>query len=212
VIATMGQTVYTGVAALVTSKPGVPSVSLYLGGGSNPDGTGSCSTSADCIAPQACNNNVCGGSTSPFELRAYSDTDAVGQCTRLGAQKVYAVQLPPGQKLWAAPSLTPDTAFYATAAARSESVCASASGSLYQLSTRGDGVGGVYGGTSAPMALSGSPASSMRVYDGHALINTVGGQTTVVGGQTWNNAPTSGTGYGGVQPFKALQSVLWQEM
>jgi type IV pilus assembly protein PilY1 len=211
VIAQLGETVYSGMAVLVGGNSTAPTVKLYVGGAPNPDGTGSCASDSDCTAPDSCQNNVCSTQPVTYHLRAYQDSDLVGTCTSGGASLVYSVTLPPGQRLWAAPFVANDTAFYATAGARSQSVCLTAPGTLYELSTLGDGAGGVYGGGGSAIALGGSPVSSLRVYDGHALVNTVGGQTTIIGGAQWNNTPSGSGGVGGMNQVLGIPTLIWNE-
>jgi uncharacterized membrane protein YeaQ/YmgE (transglycosylase-associated protein family) len=53
----------------------------------------------------------------------------------------------------------------------------------------------------AVVPLTGEAVSSIRVFDGHALINTVGGTTQIIGSGPWNNTPS---GSGSASKFKLL--------
>src|SRR5581483_10150601 len=87
-VASTGEPVYAGMAFQVTGNPGAPVVTMFLGGAPNPDGTGPVQTL--------------------YHLFSFKDVDTVGHCTEIGAQLVYSVPLPSGQKLWAAPFLGSD--------------------------------------------------------------------------------------------------------
>jgi type IV pilus assembly protein PilY1 len=215
VVATVGESVYSGMAVEVGGSGASPTVKLFLGSAPNPDGTGSCSVNSDCISGQLCSNMVCtsSGTAITWHLFAYQDNDINGTCTSIGAAKLYKVNLPAGQRLWAAPYVSNNTALFATAGTQSASVCLTAGGYLYQLSDQGDGSGNApLGGVPAsPQPLAGSAVSSLRVYDGHALVNTIATGTMIIGGPLWNNTPTGGNGSGGTQGITSLSTLLWQE-
>jgi type IV pilus assembly protein PilY1 len=190
-VAAIGESAFSGMAALVAGNDQQPKVRLFLGGGPNPDGSGTPATN--------------------YHLFAFEDDDPLGTCAEGGAALVYRVTLPQGQKLWAAPFVAGDRAYYATASTTSLSLCLAGDGALYALATTGDGQGAPLGGVPSPTALTGSPVSSIRIYDQHALINTVGGGTKVIGNGTWDNAP-AGTTPGGTTTVSALTTLFWQEL
>jgi len=187
-IANLGESVYSGMSVLVTTTGSGHAVKLFVGGGPNPDGSGSVA--------------------SGYHMFAFQDDDPIGACTSTGASLVYQQLLPTGQKIWASPFVGADQVFYASAATTSLSVCQSADGTLFAMPTSGDGAGNPTSGQTS-LTLSGSPVSSIRVYDGHVLVNVVGGKTTVIGGQTWNNAPS--TNNAGGQEVQALRGLSWSE-
>ena len=195
VVAATGESVFSGMAVDVSGSSGAPVVRLYVGGGPNPDGTGS---------------TTGGGPGGVFRAFAFQDNDVVGVCTAGGASTVYTKNLSAGEKVWAAPVVAGTDVFYATAATTSVGICSSANGELLSLATTGDGVNPTF--TNPPQTIAGSSVSSFRIYDGHALVNTIGGATTVLGGITWNNAPASGGGSGSTGgAIATLKSLLWQE-
>ncbi len=121
VIASLGESVFSGMAATVTGTAAAPKVEVFVGGGPNPDGTG-------VVAPQ-------------YHIFAFNDSDTVGQCTNLGASLVYEIPLAPGTQVWAAPTVNDQDVFFATAAASSVSICSAGSGTLLESSIAGNGLG-----------------------------------------------------------------------
>ncbi len=153
-----------------------PKMRLYLGGAPNPDGTA--------------NPPI----QSVYHLFALEDDDPVGTCSTGGAHTVYTYALPAGTKLWAAPYVVGGTGngsvYFATASGSSESVCDTGGGSLIPLSF--DATNGSATLTGPIATLAGEAVSSISVYDGHALINTVGGVTNIVGApNSWNNVSST---------------------
>jgi type IV pilus assembly protein PilY1 len=190
VIASLGESVFSGMAATTLGTSSAPKVELFVGGGPNPDGTGT-------VAPQ-------------YHIFALYDTDAVGTCTNLGAVSVYEIALAPGNQVWAAPTVNDQDVFFATADASSVSICSAGSGTLLESPIAGNGSGAPLGGMTAvtTQAISGAPISSLRIYDGHAIVNSVGGSTSVIGGSAWNNNSSAAAGTGLISTMK---TVLWQE-
>lgn len=188
------ETVYAGMA--VDTSGGTraqPLVKIYVGGGPNPDGTG-------VVIPG-------------YHLFAFQDNDPVGTCSEGGAKMLYAAALNANEKTWAAPFTANGNVFVATAASAALSICLDGQGLLYQYPTVGDGTSPIYpkGQSPAPpVSITGSPVSSIRVYDGHVFVNTVGGSTTVVGGSNWNNIPPPNSGAGGTANIN-LNTLMWQE-
>jgi type IV pilus assembly protein PilY1 len=193
-VASLGETVYAGMAVSyeTNSTTAAPHIELYVGGGSNPDGTGT-------IA-------------SAYHFFELEDTDPVGTCTNNHATVISKTVLPTGDRIWAAPTVTDSGVYVATANAASTSICSSGSGAIDTFPLTGDGTGGAVSFTS--QAISGAPISSMRVFDGHVLVNTVGGSTTVMGGSTWNNQ-SSDPNVNGVNnvigALALMRTLLWQE-
>ncbi len=179
---------FSGMSILVTTTGSGHAVKIFVGGGPNPDGSGTV--------------------VSSYHMFAFLDSDLVGACTQTGAELVYQQTLPSGNKIWASPFLGSDQVFFASAATSSLSVCQSGNGTLFEMPTSGDGAGNPTAGSSS-VTLAGSPISSVRVYDGHVLVNVVGGKTTIVGNSTWNNTPTNGTSGG--QQVSALSRAWWIE-
>jgi len=189
VVASVGETVYSGMAIESTVLAGTPVVKLFLGGAPPPDGTGT--------------------ELANYHLFMFQDDDPVGTCTNNGATQEYKVTLATGQKLWAAPFIGSDQAFYASAGAQSLSVCAVGDGDIFAVATSGIGDGLTpVGGAPSPTAVLGSPVAGIRVYDGHVLVNSVGGKTTIVGGSAWNNIPSA---TGGSSSIGNLSVINWAE-
>ena len=191
-VASLGETVYSGMAVQLMQAGtfASPKVQIFVGGGSNPDGTG-------LVA-------------STYHIASYEDDDPVGTCGASKGTLVYRYNIQNGAKVWAAPTVADKSVFFATAQATSQSVCATGTGSIVTLST--DGTAGAPT-SSSTVAIGGAPISSMRVYDGHVLVDTIGGSTTVLGGNTWNNQPTAATGTSiGSGLIGAMRSLLWQEL
>ncbi len=182
VVATVGESVFAGMAIAVTGTNTQPKVRFYLGGGPNPDGS--------------TNPAI----TSPYHLFGFEDDDGLGTCSPAGsangAHLVFKYTIAAPGKLWAAPAIVGGSptgnVYFATAGGSSESVCDTSGGQFIPLGFDGDGAGGAV--VTGPIAtLAGEAVSSIRVYDGHALVNSVGGQTTIVGAKdTWNNTPGQG--------------------
>jgi type IV pilus assembly protein PilY1 len=193
VIASVGESVFAGMAVSVIGATTTPKVRIYLGGGPNPDGSSNPAL------------------VSPYHLFGFEDDDNVGTCTGVNTHLVFKYTIPAPGKLWAAPAIVGGSpsgnVYFATAGGASESVCDTSGGSLIPLGFDGDGAGG--GVVTGPIAsLQGDAVSSIRVYDGHALVNSVGGKTSIVGkANTWNNTPVS-TGASGNLGFG---TVNWME-
>lgn len=199
-VANVGEPVYAGLATDVinTNK-----VRLYVGGGSNPDGTGLPATGGTLAYP-------------PYHVFGFEDDDIAGTSTCSTAQLVYKVATPDSnagdpstsQKVWAAPFVSGDTVYVASSGSSEAGICAAASGSFFGLSVDGDGTANPMPATTTPVvALSNAGISSIRIYDGHAFINGISQETAVVGKPGWNNSP-SGTGSGG---GVSLTTVRWSE-
>ncbi|MEO6953303.1 MAG: hypothetical protein ABI321_16000 [Polyangia bacterium] len=192
-IASMGETNYSGLAVQLMqgSTLALPKVQIFVGGGSNPDGSGAVA--------------------SNYHIFSYEDDDPVGTCSQGKGTLVYKYTIADGSKVWAAPTVNDTNVFFATAGAASQSVCATGTGSIITLGTTG--TAGVPAQTPTITAIAGAAISSMRVYDGHVLVNTIGGSTTVLGSGTWNNTPTAGNGTSiGSGLIGAMRSLLWQEL
>ena len=194
VVAATGESVFSGMAVNVTGSGGSPVVTLYLAGGPNPDGSGS---------------TTGGGSGGVFRTFAFEDSDLVGTCTAQGASTVYTKNLSAGEKVWAAPVVAGTDVFYATSTTTTVGICSSGDGELLGLSTTGDGVNPT--SVDPPQVIPGSSVSSFRIYDGHAIVNTVAGTTTVLGGVSWNNAPAGGSGSTSSGGIATMKTLLWQE-
>lgn len=195
-IANVGESVFASMAVAPVGDGTSPKIRLYLGGSPNPDGT----TNPAIL--------------SQYHLFAIEDDDPVGTCTPLGqatsASLVYTYALPAGTKLWAAPYVIGGTGtgsvYFATASGTSESVCDTGGGSLIPLGF--DAVNGAASLTGPIATLSGEAVSSIRVYDGHAIINTVSGVTNIVGAaNTWNNVGSSSA----VGGLLSLKTATWSE-
>jgi hypothetical protein len=155
-------------------------VHLFTGGGDNPD------------APDT---------GDPFHFFAIDDTNRAGECRSDRVRLIYTGTFGDGEKLWATPVVGGDSVYFATAAGPLQDACiasTSASGNLYGVATVSSN------GTPAfrfqPVALGGgkngrgrSAVVGLRAYDGHVIINTSDGTTTLVGAQQWNN-PLAGGG------------------
>ena len=99
-----------------------------------------------------------------------------------------------------------DSTTHITATSATAGVCANDPGRLLGYAQDGDGSAPTTSQT--PVSLPGSPISSFRVYDGHLFINTIGGQTRVLGAGGWNN-PTTGSGT--ASGAGSLKTILWEE-
>jgi type IV pilus assembly protein PilY1 len=172
-IGSVNETVYASMATyIVQTNP--PQVRLYLGGSPNPDGSN----------PPPANTQ--------YFLAAIEDDDPIGTCTQ-SAKTVFTYNLTPPAKLWAAPAVGGKGVFFATAQGNSASVCDTGGGQLIPLSVDASGPGQGY--LIGPIAnLAGEAVSSIRVYDSHIFVNTVGGKTNIVGGPGWNNQLPPGVG------------------
>jgi type IV pilus assembly protein PilY1 len=194
-IANVGEPVFTGLA---TSVVNANQVRIYVGGGSNPDGTDIPAT---------------GGSASfpPYHVFGYEDTDTAGTSACATAKLVYKYATPSSgnEKVWAAPYISGDTVYVATSGSSEEGICADASGSFFGLSTDGDGSGTNPQPTTVTpiIALSNAGVSSIRIFDGHAFINGISQQTAVLGKSGWNNSPSGSGISGGV----SLDTLRWGE-
>jgi type IV pilus assembly protein PilY1 len=189
VVASLGESVYTGMAVQLQAVGSAPAVKLFIGGGPNPDGSGTVAAA--------------------YHLFAILDNDRVGTCSGT-SQPVYTVTLASGQKVWAAPYVGTDQVYFATASSTALSVCQSGAGAVYSLGTSGDGTGAPVGGVPTATGITGSPVSGIRVFDGHVLVNSVGGQTTILGSQQWNNLPAGGSGTNGA--ILTLPELSWEQL
>jgi type IV pilus assembly protein PilY1 len=192
-IGSVGESVFAGMAVAAVGDGSSPRIRLFIGGGPNPDGTTNPAIKL------------------PYHLFAIQDNDAPGTCTASGATSVYTYTLTSPWKLWAAPYVIGGTGsgsvYFATAQGGSASVCDNGGGQLIPLGF--DAASGGAAVLTGPIAnLGGEAVSSIRVYDGHALINTVGGVTNIVGSANgWNNV-TSSTAVGGKL---RLATATWSE-
>ncbi|HEX2569928.1 MAG TPA: PilC/PilY family type IV pilus protein [Polyangia bacterium] len=167
-------------------------VHLFVGGGDNPD------------SPDT------GG---PFHYFAIDDTNRTGECRSDRVRLVYSGAFGSGEKLWATPVVGGDSVYFATAAGSLQDACVastSPSGNLYGLATVSTGAPAL---RFQPVALATgkngrgkSAVVGIRAYDGHVIINTSDGTTTLVGAQQWNNPQAGG---GAVQT--TLGTSAWYE-
>lgn len=186
VVAALGESVYSGLAIEVGGTASAPSVRIFAGGGPSTSGVGTT------------------GSDGRYHAFSFVDSNTPGSCS--AAVQSFKVALNAGEKVWAAPASSNGSVFYATATSTVAGICATDPGRLLGYSQAGDGANPTT--TQSPVSLPGTPVSSFRVYDGHLFVNTIGGQTRVLGGSAWNNATTgSGTGTGAVN----LRTILWEE-
>jgi hypothetical protein len=182
--------VFAGMAVAVAKTTPSPQVRIFLGSSPNPDGS-----SNPPIASQ-------------YHAFAFNDNDPLGTCTTGGAQLVFTYSIAPPGKVWAAPYVTGTSpsgqVYFATASGSSQSICDTGGGTFISLGFDADASGAAQLPNGAPIALSGEAVSSIRVYDGHALVNTVGGHTNIIGPQnSWNNA---GAGAGTSFNFRLTNS------
>src|SRR6185436_6767667 len=119
-----------------------------------------------------------------------------GACTT--ATQLFKAPLPTGQKVWATPVVLDDKVFFATAGTTSVSVCAAGDGKFVQLSTSGDGTSPTTSNLPSAPTLTGAPAASLKLFDGHIMVNTIAGQTNIYSGGAggWNNARPTRPGSG----------------
>lgn len=188
-IASVGESVFAGMATSVVGPGTTPKVRIFLGGSPNPDGS---------------TNPPIG---SQYHAFAFDDNDALGTCTTGGAQLVFTYNIQPPGKIWAAPFVTGTTptgqVYFATSNGNSASICDVGGGTFVTLGFDASPTGAAQLPNGAPITLTGEAVSSIRVYDGHAIINTVGGHTDIVGSGGWNNTPG---GSGSNTRFKLLSS------
>jgi Tfp pilus tip-associated adhesin PilY1 len=187
-IASLGESVFSS-PAVRAGGSGQP-VSIFVGGGPNPDGSGTVLAS--------------------YHLFGLRDEDPPGTCTEGGAVQIYQVDAGAGQKVWATPVLSATDVFFATAGTASLGVCGSGAGKLITLSQTGTGTTPTSSNLSSAPALYGSPAQTLKMFDQHVLINTVGGETTVqaAGASGWNNALPV---VGGAASNPTLDTLIWIE-
>lgn len=187
VVASLGESVFSGLAVEAGGSPSAPAIRLFVAGGPSVNGLLG-TTAAD----------------GRYHAFAFLDSSASGSCTT--ATQQFRVALNASEKVWAAPSVSNGTVYYATATSATAGVCANDPGRLLGYSQDGNGTAPTTSQT--PVSLPGSPISSFRVYDGHLFINTIGGQTRVLGAGGWNN-PTTGSGTG--SGAGSLKTILWEE-
>jgi hypothetical protein len=169
-IADLGAPVFTPFALTYTSR----TAHLFIGTSDNPD-------SADT-----------GG---PYQVFALDDAAGAAECRP--ATTVFTVTLGAGEKLWSAPVVAGDSVYFATSTGVLQDVCtavSSPSGNLYGYSTVPDPQGNAIAlFQSGPILIpgGGGAVGGIRAYDDHIIVNTIGGNTALVGAPTWNNTPPS---------------------
>jgi type IV pilus assembly protein PilY1 len=194
----LGEPVFSGMGTSVLTTNGISKVRLYVGGGINPDGTGKPSPT--------------GTGYPPYHIFGIEDNDATPGTTCTTAALVYKYNAPNNQSTWAAPFVAGTSVLVATSGSSEESVCAAGSGTIFALSTQGDGATTnpqPVGSSSVPSVTVGNAAvSSIQAFDGHLFVNGISKETAIVGAaNTWNNKPPGSSGVSAV----IFPTVRWGE-
>jgi type IV pilus assembly protein PilY1 len=186
-LAEVGQPIYHTPGVIVredsTSKP---LVALYFGTGDDPrqDDT-----------PNA-----------PYWIYAMVDEDeTAAQCTP--ASLLYKYQLPSDEKVWGDPSIAAERVYFGTSTGDKAHLCdedTTNPGHVYTFELDPTSPG-VPSQPESPVSAGGNVVSGLMVYDQHVVLNTVGGQTTLIGGSTWNNLS-------GLVSSPQMKDVYWNEV
>ncbi len=173
-VADVGKPIFTTPAVKVAQDLGTGQnvVALYFGTGDHPELN-------DPVNPN-------------YKFYGIVDTSGIAECQP--GEILFEHELPSDEKVWADAFISGDEVYVGTSTGDKADICdedLSNPGHIYSFKLEADS-DGLPIQTNAPVSAPGNTVSGIMVYDEHLFINSLGGDTKVLGGDKWNNDTSDG--------------------
>ncbi len=141
----------------------------------------------------------------PYHFYGFVDRDPEGTCST--GEMIYSLGLGLDEKIWADAFISGDEVYVGSSKGNKADICdedTTNPGRIYILSVDADSTG-LPIQIAPSVAAPGNVVSGLIVYDEHLFINSLGGQTTILGDSKWNNTSAASASSSGVE------DVYWKE-